>query len=88
MATRAKRLGLPVVALAGTIGQGADINYSHGIDSMASILTAPCSLNEAISQARELLIRAAESTARTIGIGLQLQQTLQVLRPRLLLKTV
>lgn len=77
VATRAKKHGLPVVALAGTIGQGAEINYNHGIDAMASILTAPCSLTEAIHQARELLIRAAERTARTIDIGLQLQPAFQ-----------
>jgi len=75
VATRAKKHGLPVVALAGTLGQGAELNYNHGIDSMASILAAPCSLGEAIQQARELLIRAAERTARTIAIGLQLQQS-------------
>ncbi len=80
VATRAKKLGLPVFALVGTIGQGAEINYKHGIDSMASILAAPCSLIEAIHQTRELLIRAAERTARTIDIGLQLQPAFQPVR--------
>jgi glycerate 2-kinase len=72
VATRAKAFGLPVIALAGTIGQGAEINYQHGIDSFASILSAPCSLTEAIAQARELLVRAAEQTARMLLIGQQL----------------
>jgi hypothetical protein len=47
---------------------------------MASILAAPCSLTEAIHQTRELLIRAAERTARTIDIGLQLQPAFQPVR--------
>ncbi len=72
VATRAKLFGLPVIALAGTIGQGAEINYQHGIDSFASILSAPCSLTEAIAQAHELLTRAAEQTARMLLIGQQL----------------
>lgn len=72
VATRAKAFGLPVIALAGTIGQGAEINHQFGIDSFASILTAPCSLSEAITQAHELLVRAAEQTARMLLIGRQL----------------
>jgi glycerate kinase len=69
VAARAKRRGLPVIALAGTIGRGAEINYQHGIDSFSSILAFPCSLTEAIGQARELLVRAAEHTARLLTVG-------------------
>jgi glycerate kinase len=69
VAARAKRWGLPVIALAGTIGRGAEINYRHGIDCFSSILASPCSLPEAIDQARELLVRAAEHTGRMLAVG-------------------
>lgn len=72
VATRAKAFGLPVIALAGTIGQGAEENYRHGIDSIAGILSRPCSLPEAIDQAHDLLVRAAERTARLLLIGQRL----------------
>ena len=72
VATRAKLFGLPVIALAGTIGQGAEENYRHGIDSIAGILSRPCSLPEAIDQAHDLLVHAAERTARLLLIGQRL----------------
>lgn len=72
---RAKAAGLPVVALAGTIGKGVTLNFEHGIDAFASILKRPCSLDEAIVGASKLLVRAAEDAARMILVGMRLNQT-------------
>ncbi len=72
VAARAKRFGLPVIVLAGTVGKGAKINYEHGIDSFLSILDAPCSLAEAIENAPSLLKHAAERTMRFLMIGRQI----------------
>jgi glycerate 2-kinase len=72
VAMRAKRRGLPVIALAGTIGNDVEINLAHGIDSFASILERPCSLEEAIANAGRLLVRSAEHAARMVAMGLQL----------------
>lgn len=72
MAQRAKLRGLPVIALAGTIGKGVDVNFAHGIDAFASILKRPCTLKEAIGDAAKLVVRAAEDTLRMIGVGLAL----------------
>ena len=41
VARRAKEYGLPVVALAGTIGKGVTANFDHGIDAFSSILKRP-----------------------------------------------
>lgn len=71
---RAKAAGLPVIALAGTIGKGVTLNFEHGIDAFASILKRPCSLDEAIGGASKLLIRAAEDAARMILVGMRLTQ--------------
>lgn len=72
VARRAKRRGLPVIALAGTIGKGAQLNFEIGIDAFASILKRPCSLEEAIASADKLLERAAEDAMRMVNVGLAL----------------
>ncbi len=72
VARRAKAYHLPVIALVGTIGLDAHINFAYGIDSFASILEKPCSLEEAIRGAPELLTRAAERVMRLIITGRQM----------------
>ncbi len=69
IARRAKRFGLPVVAIVGTVGKDARINHDHGIDSYVSILQAPCTLDEAIGQASELVTICAEDIMRLVVIG-------------------
>jgi glycerate 2-kinase len=72
VASRAKKLGLPVIALAGTVGKGSRANFEAGIDAFASILRRPCSLDEAIENAEKLLTRAAEDAIRMVQVGLKL----------------
>jgi glycerate 2-kinase len=74
VAHRAKRRGLPVIALAGTIGKGAAVNFAHGIDAFASIVKRPCSLDDAIAHAGKWLIRAAEDAIRMVAVGYRLAQ--------------
>ncbi|KAF2211747.1 hypothetical protein CERZMDRAFT_121418 [Cercospora zeae-maydis SCOH1-5] len=62
----AKSRGVPVIALAGTVGKGASCNYEAGIDAYASILQAPVTLQVAIEQAERLLTDAAESVTRMV----------------------
>ncbi|MCQ1835114.1 glycerate kinase family protein [Neorhizobium galegae] len=71
VAARAKSAGVPVIALAGTIGKGVRLNFEHGIDAFASILSRPCSLEDAISFAPKLLARAAEDAARMVVVGMR-----------------
>ncbi|AFZ30832.1 glycerate kinase [Gloeocapsa sp. PCC 7428] len=73
VARRAKNYQLPVIALAGTIGKDATVNLEHGIDSFESILEAPCTLKDAIAQAPELVINAAERTMRLLLVGQHLK---------------
>jgi glycerate 2-kinase len=74
VAQRAKRHGLPVIALAGTIGKGVRINLDHGIDAFASILKRPCTLEDAIANAGKLLVRAAEDALRMVSVGMSLRE--------------
>ncbi|MFO1444804.1 glycerate kinase [Bacillus sp. Bva_UNVM-123] len=65
VAEAAMKKGIPVFALTGSIGQGIDILYEHGITSVHSIINTPMSLQEAITRAEELLERTAEQVMRT-----------------------
>jgi glycerate 2-kinase len=69
VASRAKIYDLPVIALAGSLGKGAEINWQHGIDYFTSIVDRPCQLNEAIADAANLLTNSAEAVARLMLVG-------------------
>ncbi len=69
IATRAKRAGIPVIVLAGSIGKGAYANLKHGINAYMSIIKHPCSLGEAIDEGEKLLSHAAEHAVRMVHIG-------------------
>lgn len=68
----AKAKGVPVIALAGTVGVGARANYDAGIDAYASILQGPSTLQMAIQDAERLLTDAAESAMRMVVVGQKL----------------
>jgi glycerate 2-kinase len=72
VARRAKKRGLPVIALAGTIGSGVEINLQHGIDAFASMLSRPCTLEQAIADAGKLLRRSAADMLRMVVVGMNL----------------
>ncbi|USP80867.1 Glycerate kinase [Curvularia clavata] len=74
IARRARRNGAQVVALAGTIGEGADGCYGAGIKAFTSILRAPLSLDEAIVQTEALVKDGAEKVMRMIMVGLALRR--------------
>ena len=69
IARRAKRYGLPVIAIVGTIGKDAQINHDHGIDAYVSILQAPVTLDQAIEQACDLVTLCAEDVMRLVLLG-------------------
>jgi glycerate kinase len=69
VARRAQRYGVPVIALAGTVGHGARVNYEHGIAAYTSVLQAPCTLDEAIGRAHQLTVEAAENVMRMVMVG-------------------
>lgn len=69
IAFKAQTHQAPVIALAGTVGEGAAINYKHGIDAFTSILKSPMPLERAVEQACRLLTDAAESMMRMVMIG-------------------
>ena len=65
VAQEAKKKGIPVFALAGSVGGGIEELYPYGITSVHSIIHAPMTLEEAITNGPVLLERAAEQVMRT-----------------------
>ena len=64
IARRAKTFGIPVIALAGSLGSGYRDVYSHGIDAVCCILDRPLSFRESVDQTYELLSAATERALR------------------------
>jgi glycerate kinase len=69
---RAKTFGLPVMAVVGMVGPGAEFSLKNGVDSFASIMESPMQLSTALCRASDLLKKGAENVMRTILIGQQL----------------
>jgi glycerate kinase len=65
----AKRDNIPVIALAGTIGPGAEDVIEAGIDAYFSVCPGPITLDEAVKNAAELLEHAAEHALRAFLAG-------------------
>ena len=65
----AKAENIPVIAIAGGIGEGADAVYDAGIDAMLGIVQAPMSLEDAVEDAMQLIADTAEQAARLVAIG-------------------
>ncbi|MEQ8156653.1 MAG: glycerate kinase [Clostridiaceae bacterium] len=58
VAAEAKKLNIPVIALAGSIGEGADVLYEFGFNGIFSIIDKPMALEEAMKNGKELLRNA------------------------------
>ena len=65
----AKTYDIPVIAIAGSIGEGAKNVYVEGIDAMLGIAQTPMSLEDAVSDAVLLIADTAEQAARLLSIG-------------------
>lgn len=72
LARRAKRFGLPVIALVGSIGMDAEAVLGEGIDALVSLVPGPMTLEEALAGAGELLEEAAARTMRLLLLGTRL----------------
>jgi glycerate 2-kinase len=69
VACLAHSLGCPTLALAGSIGTGAEAVVEHGIDAYFSICPGPIQLSEAVQRAAELLENATAQAVRAFLAG-------------------
>jgi glycerate kinase len=66
---RARKHGVPVVALCGSLGEGYEDVYQYGIDSIMTTVDAPMELAEALDRADELYYKGAIRLFRMIRAG-------------------
>lgn len=64
VARLAQSAGVPVIALAGSLGEGYQRLYETGIDAAFSLVPGPCSLEQAMTRAAEQLQHRAADIAR------------------------
>lgn len=69
VATRAKKREIPVLVIAGDIGDNISEVYNYGIDSVMSTVNRAMPLKEAMEKSTELMIDAVERAMRIIRIG-------------------
>ena len=70
IAGRAKKKGIPVLAIVGDIGPKVEAVYDHGIDAIMTSVNKAMSLEEAMSRSYELLVDSAARAMRMIRIGM------------------
>jgi glycerate 2-kinase len=71
VARRASQAGVPLVLLAGRLGEGWERVLQEGVSAVVPLADGPATVEELTSRAAELLEAAAERTCRLIAIGLR-----------------
>jgi glycerate kinase len=69
VAGRAAARGIPTVAIAGTVGAGADANLAAGLDGWISAMHRPMELATAIEECAELVREATTQVLRLVAVG-------------------
>ncbi|HEX4501996.1 MAG TPA: glycerate kinase [Scandinavium sp.] len=65
----AKRFNIPVIAIAGSLTDDVEIVHQHGLDAVFSVIYRICTLEDALSNARENVRRTARNVAAVMKIG-------------------
>ncbi|MCP3763566.1 glycerate kinase [Domibacillus sp. A3M-37] len=68
----AKKYGIPVIVITGTIGRGAELNYEAGIDAYISIIQKPSTLEKAIFKAPQWIEESVDCILRQVSIGMKI----------------
>ncbi len=63
---RARKKGVPVFAIVGSVGEGAEVLYSRGLCGIYSIINKPCDLDGILANSEELYKATARSLFNTI----------------------
>ncbi len=66
---RCRAKGIPVIAIVGSMGEGAEKICEFGIDSIITTINGIMSIEEAMERAEELYHSAAVRTFRMLGVG-------------------
>ncbi|TDN58551.1 glycerate kinase [Scandinavium goeteborgense] len=65
----AKRFNIPVIAIAGSLTDDAEVVHQHGLDAVFSVIYSICTLEDALANAKENVRRTARNVAAVLEIG-------------------
>lgn len=68
----AKQYNIPVVCLAGGLGQGAENVLNHGIDGLMSVIPAPMNLEQCMENGDQLIEAATARLCRLVKVGMSI----------------
>lgn len=68
VARRGAALGIPVIALAGSLGRGFEAVYEHGISAAVCIVDRPLSMRVSVARTSDMLTSATERAMRLLAI--------------------
>lgn len=69
VAKAAKKYGVPVIGIAGSLSNDSNVVYEHGIDALFSIVPGVTTLPDAFEHAADYMERTARSIAATMKIA-------------------
>lgn len=69
VARRANAKGVPTILLAGSLGQGYEELYKHGVAAIMCIADRPMSFEQSLAHTEELLSAAADRALRLLQVG-------------------
>jgi glycerate kinase len=72
VAKRAVKYDIPVIAIVGSVGEGASDVYAYGVDAIMDIINKPMPLREAVQNAPALIEDTAENVMRILKLRNQI----------------
>lgn len=70
----AKQYQVPVLCIAGGLGQGHEDVYDHGVDGLMSVVPQPMSLEECMQCGAELIESATIRVMRLVKVGMEMRR--------------
>lgn len=69
----AKEFGVPVIGIAGSLGSDVCVVREHGINAVFSVVNSPCSLEDALLNAKENVLLTSKNIAETLKLSSELK---------------
>jgi glycerate 2-kinase len=73
VAKRAKRLGIPSIAIAGSTGRDYRVVFDHGLDALIGTINRPMNLERAVQESSRLITDAAMRACRMVKVGMGME---------------
>jgi glycerate kinase len=69
----AKQYNVPVICIAGGLGQGHEDVHDQGVDALMSVVPQPMSLEDCMQCGAELIVAATSRVMRLVKVGMEIR---------------